>query len=126
MSSSAASPNDPVVVDLTESSGDDGDKEDATPSLFVQKDLVKHEEDSKNTTSLLPASHLFVQKDLVKHLKPHQSKGVQFIWKNCFAKDAEGGCILAHYMGLGRLPSAEVDRWEMMSHIYMTRNIFWD
>jgi SNF2 family DNA or RNA helicase len=102
MPSSAASLPDPVVVDLTESSGDDGDKEDAAPSLIVQNDLVKHEEDSKNTTGLLATSYLFVQKDLVKHLKSHQREGVQFIWKNCFAEDAEGGCILAHYMGLGR------------------------
>ena len=50
-----------------------------------------------------------VNGDLVQHLKPHQCKGIQFMY-DCLIesmnswKKAEpgGGCILAHCMGLGK------------------------
>lgn len=51
---------------------------------------------------------LSVHEDLVVKLKPHQAKGVQFMWTACFeslerTKNTEGsGCILAHCMGLGK------------------------
>ncbi|XP_017778371.1 PREDICTED: transcriptional regulator ATRX homolog [Nicrophorus vespilloides] len=51
---------------------------------------------------------LAVDEELVKKLKPHQGKGVQFMWNACFesidrAKNTTGsGCILAHCMGLGK------------------------
>ncbi|XP_065167322.1 transcriptional regulator ATRX homolog isoform X2 [Atheta coriaria] len=51
---------------------------------------------------------LTVHPELVKHLKPHQGKGIQFMWDACFeslqrAKDTKGsGCVLAHCMGLGK------------------------
>lgn len=51
---------------------------------------------------------LSVHKKIVKNLKPHQAKGVQFMWDACFeslkrAKSTKGsGCILAHCMGLGK------------------------
>ncbi|GLV33272.1 XNP [Carabus blaptoides fortunei] len=51
---------------------------------------------------------LSVDLELVSKLKPHQAKGVQFMWTACFeslerAKTHEGsGCILAHCMGLGK------------------------
>ncbi|KAF8937607.1 hypothetical protein BGZ58_002424 [Dissophora ornata] len=37
---------------------------------------------------------------LAKNLKPHQLDGVRFMWKNVVMFD--GGCILAHSMGLGK------------------------
>lgn len=51
---------------------------------------------------------LSVHKDLVKRLKPHQAKGVKFMWDACFEsiermKTSPGsGCIIAHCMGLGK------------------------
>ncbi|XP_076390210.1 uncharacterized protein LOC100874907 [Megachile rotundata] len=51
---------------------------------------------------------LSVHEDLVKRLKPHQAKGVKFMWDACFEsiermKSSPGsGCIIAHCMGLGK------------------------
>lgn len=51
---------------------------------------------------------LEVDKNLVKKLKPHQAKGVKFMWDACFesiercGNDDGSGCILAHCMGLGK------------------------
>jgi len=49
-----------------------------------------------------------VDNDIVQQLKPHQVKGIQFMWDACFEsverlKTHPGsGCILAHCMGLGK------------------------
>ncbi|KAK3930445.1 Transcriptional regulator ATRX-like protein [Frankliniella fusca] len=49
-----------------------------------------------------------VDKSLVKKLKPHQAKGVKFMWDACFEslkrieRSKGSGCILAHCMGLGK------------------------
>ena len=50
-----------------------------------------------------------VSADINKHLKPHQRKGIQFMYDCCiesvsgFKKGDEGsGCLLAHCMGLGK------------------------
>ncbi|KAI8830991.1 SNF2 family N-terminal domain-containing protein [Chytriomyces cf. hyalinus JEL632] len=54
--------------------------------------------------------HIYVDDFLAMHLKPHQVKGVQFLWKSIIMiKDVKDdgtalhqGCILAHAMGLGK------------------------
>lgn len=67
----------------------------------VDKVVLDFNEESKEEL-------LAVQSDLVAKLKPHQGKGVQFMWTACFeslerAQKTEGsGCILAHCMGLGK------------------------
>ncbi|XP_017787977.1 PREDICTED: transcriptional regulator ATRX homolog [Habropoda laboriosa] len=49
-----------------------------------------------------------VHENLVKRLKPHQAKGIKFMWDACFeslerTKSSSGsGCIIAHCMGLGK------------------------
>ncbi|XP_031833039.1 uncharacterized protein LOC116427168 [Nomia melanderi] len=49
-----------------------------------------------------------VHPDIVKRLKPHQAKGIKFMWDACFEsleqiKTSTGsGCIIAHCMGLGK------------------------
>lgn len=49
-----------------------------------------------------------VDKELVKRLKPHQAKGIKFMWDACFESLAQiekskgTGCIIAHCMGLGK------------------------
>jgi len=49
-----------------------------------------------------------VNQRLVKKLKPHQVKGVKFMWDACFESieqiksGSQGGAILAHCMGLGK------------------------
>ena len=49
-----------------------------------------------------------VDEELVKRLKPHQAKGIKFMWDACFEslkqmEESDGsGCIIAHCMGLGK------------------------
>lgn len=47
---------------------------------------------------------------LQKYLKPHQLKGVEFMWKRVVL--ANSGCILAHAMGLGK-------SFQIVTFIYM-------
>lgn len=42
----------------------------------------------------------FVHSDVTKHLKNHQIDGIKFLFENCYEQNS--GCILAHFMGLGK------------------------
>ncbi|CAB9501707.1 ISWI chromatin-remodeling complex ATPase ISW2 [Seminavis robusta] len=67
-----------------------------------------------SSTAHDPASEVrkvCVDNDIGKNLQPHQKEGVDFIWENGFSdcnyfldgdESQIGGCILAHYMGLGK------------------------
>ena len=76
-------------------------EEDALEKATVDKVVLDFDEQSKEEL-------LKVDDDIVKNLKPHQAKGIQFMWDTCFesmerAKKEKGsGCILAHCMGLGK------------------------
>ena len=50
-----------------------------------------------------------MNRKLVTKLKPHQARGIKFMWDACFESVAQieadkvpGGAILAHCMGLGK------------------------
>ena len=75
----------------------EGDKEGSVDQLVLDFD--------PDTMKVL----VEVDKKLVKKLKPHQVKGVKFMWDACFesleqikAGKTPGGAILAHCMGLGK------------------------
>jgi hypothetical protein len=63
-------------------------------------------------TSSPPAYTIAVPPHILERMKPHQIKGVEFMWRNCCADFAVrndegqalqvGGCVLAHHMGLVR------------------------
>lgn len=61
------------------------------------------EADEKTCKSLIEVHPKFV-----KRMKPHQLKGVEFMWNCCYEsisrlnEDPGSGCILAHCMGLGK------------------------
>ncbi|KAH8064238.1 ATP binding protein [Aureococcus anophagefferens] len=52
-----------------------------------------------------PDGARFLDGDLSRHLKPHQERGVRFMWERCVGPAEEGdarGCVLADHMGLGK------------------------
>lgn len=52
----------------------------------------------------LMLGNLAVDQNLAESLKPHQVKGLKFIYDACFPPNQLGnGCILAHRMGLGNI-----------------------
>lgn len=69
-----------------------------------------------------------VDEKLVKKLKPHQAKGVKFMWDACFEsiekiqeEDSKGGgCILAHCMGLGKTLQVVALTHTLLSHSEQT------
>lgn len=83
-----------------------------------RQELIAKEMDSPQKSSVLqeivldrdPETNevlLEIDKKLVKVLKPHQAKGIQFMWDCTFENLSDagkpgGGCILAHCMGLGK------------------------
>jgi transcriptional regulator ATRX len=63
-----------------------------------------------------------VDKELVKRLKPHQAKGIKFMWDACFEslkqieKSEGSGCIIAHCMGLGKTFQVVTLSHTLLSH----------
>lgn len=46
------------------------------------------------------SGEIVVDPEISKHLKAYQRDGIKFMFERCFQTDS--GCILAHYMGLGK------------------------
>lgn len=67
-----------------------------------------------------------VNANLVKDLKPHQARGIKFMWDACFEsidrlnEDRGGGCILAHCMGLGKYFSVH----DIILLMYFTTQVY--
>ncbi|XP_011502086.1 PREDICTED: transcriptional regulator ATRX homolog [Ceratosolen solmsi marchali] len=65
---------------------------------------------------------VIVDKELVKRLKPHQAKGIKFMWDACFEslkqieKSDGSGCIIAHCMGLGKTFQVVTLSHTLLSH----------
>ncbi|XP_039283031.1 transcriptional regulator ATRX homolog isoform X2 [Nilaparvata lugens] len=68
-----------------------------------------------------------VDKGLVAKMKPHQAKGVKFMWDACFESveriktSKGGGCILAHCMGLGKTFQVVSLVHTLLTHKKLTR-----
>ena len=45
---------------------------------------------------------IYLDPHIGQHVKPHQLKGVQFLWRELIKDDKHQGCLLAHTMGLGK------------------------
>jgi len=72
------------------------------PDKPITKLVLDFDPDSKDVL-------VEVDKKIVSKLKPHQARGVKFMWDACFESIAQieedkvpGGAILAHCMGLGK------------------------
>ena len=45
---------------------------------------------------------IFLDEHINSKVKEHQVKGIQFLWRELVADNAQQGCLLAHTMGLGK------------------------
>ena len=45
---------------------------------------------------------VIVNQKMNDKLKQHQREGIEFMWNCCFKTNSNGGCIIAHCMGLGK------------------------
>lgn len=45
---------------------------------------------------------IYLDTSLARRIKPHQLRGVQFLWREIIEDPKHQGCILAHTMGLGK------------------------
>ena len=96
----AAAGKDPDCSSRTESGGDDDDERE----WFLEDSFA-------NTRDPPLVRSIEVDHELGSKLKPYQREGVEFLWRNCFSdfnyfehgdESRIGGCILAHFMGLGK------------------------
>lgn len=46
--------------------------------------------------------YVYLHPHIAQRVKPHQLKGIQFMWREIIEDTKQQGCILAHVMGLGK------------------------
>ena len=93
----------------------DNSSESPVPSMVDESEEDEADEDGwflkDHSKTRKTVRKIWVDPDLGENLKPYQRSGVEFLWRNSFSDfntsetgdpSRIGGCILAHYMGLGK------------------------
>ncbi|PYH42025.1 putative SNF2 family helicase/ATPase [Aspergillus saccharolyticus JOP 1030-1] len=58
--------------------------------------------DYKNQVVSFGNPPIHLHEAIARRVKPHQLKGIQFMWRELIADETHQGCLLAHTMGLGK------------------------
>ncbi|RAH64440.1 putative SNF2 family helicase/ATPase [Aspergillus aculeatinus CBS 121060] len=58
--------------------------------------------DHTNQVVSFGAPPIHLHQAIARRVKPHQLKGIQFMWRELIVDETHQGCLLAHTMGLGK------------------------